>query len=132
MGDYRQLRVWQRAHGVALTIYGFTETFPLRERYGLAAQMRRAAVSVMSNIAEGCGRQGDRELGRFLRIARGSIQELECHLILSRDLGYLRQEAFTDLEQRTKEISRILHWIIRRNKTPIKSVLDKQLATRDF
>jgi four helix bundle protein len=64
MGDYRQLSVWKRAHDLALEIYRSTECFPARERYGLAAQMRRAAVSVVSNIAEGCGRRGDKELTR--------------------------------------------------------------------
>jgi four helix bundle protein len=75
--------------------------------------MRRAAVSVISNIAEGCGRQGDRELTRFLRIARGSIQELECQLMLSRDLGYVKQEIWSDLDRSTGEISRMLNRLIR-------------------
>ena len=92
VGNYRQLRVWKQAHKLALEVYRSTETFPARERYGLAAQMRRAAVSVISNIAEGCGRQGDKELSRFLRIARGSVRELDCQMLLSRDLGYLCKE----------------------------------------
>ncbi len=120
MGDFRQLSVWQRAHNVALQIYRSTETFPLRERYGLAAQMRRAAVSVISNIAEGCGRRDDRELTRFLNIARGSVRELECQLLLSRDLGYLSQEAWTDLDKDSQEISKMLNGLIRsfREKRP--------------
>jgi four helix bundle protein len=113
MGDYRQLKVWQRSQGMALKIYRSTEEFPVRERYGLAAQMRRAAVSVVSNIAEGCGRQGDRELTRFLRIARGSVRELECQLLLSRELGYLEQQIWTDLDRDTEEISRMLNGLIR-------------------
>ena len=68
MGDYRQLSVWKRAHGLALGVYRSTECVPARERYGLAAQMRRAAVSVISNIAEACGRRGDKELTRFLEL----------------------------------------------------------------
>jgi four helix bundle protein len=74
--------------------------------------MRRAAVSVISNIAEGCGRQGDRELARFLRIARGSIHELECQLVLSQDLGYLEREAWIDLDKDSKEVSRMLNGLI--------------------
>ena len=95
-----------------LRVYRCTENFPTRERYGLAAQMRRAAVSVISNIAEGCGRQGDRELTRFLKIARGSIHELECQLILSHDLGYLERGTWTELDSDSKEVSRMLNGLI--------------------
>lgn len=113
MGDYKKLAVWQRGQGVALEVYRSTEAFPIRERYGLAAQMRRAAVSVVSNIAEGCGRQGDRELARFLRMARGSARELECQLLLSRDLGYLSGDAWILLDQELEQISRMLNGLIR-------------------
>ena len=113
MGDYRQLRVWKQAHKLALEIYRSTELFPARERYGLAAQMRRAAVSVISNIAEGCGRQGDKELSRFLRIARGSVREVDCQMLLSRDLGYLPKEVWAPMEIQTDEISRMLKGLIR-------------------
>ena len=113
MGNYRQLEVWQRAQRFALTIYRSTEAFPIKERYGLASQMRRAAVSVASNIAEGCGRQGDRELTRFLRIARGSIHEVESQLLLACELGYLKQETCTEMERSTAELSRMLNRLIR-------------------
>lgn len=113
MGDFRELSSWKRAHQVALAVYRCTNSFPNRERYGLAAQMRRAAVSVVSNIAEGCGRQGDRELTRFLRIARGSVRELECQLLLSRDLGYLPPEVWSQLDTDSQEISRMLNGLIR-------------------
>ena len=108
MGDFRQLTVWKRAHGLALDVHRSTASFPATERYGLTAQMRRAAVSVVSNIAEGCGRQNDRELAYFLRIARGSVRELECQLLLSRDLEYLADDVWTDLDTATHEISRML------------------------
>jgi four helix bundle protein len=113
MGNYRELEVWRRAQRFALTMYRLTEAFPMRERYGLASQMRRAAVSVASNIAEGCGRQGDRELARFLRIARGSVHEVECQLMLAGELGYLKQETCADLERSTAELSRMLNRLIR-------------------
>ena len=98
MGNFRELVVWKRAQDLALAVYRSTSSFPKEEPYGLTSQMRRAAVSVSSNIAEGCGRQGDRELARFLQIARGSVRELECQLILSRDLGYLQSAQYTKLD----------------------------------
>jgi four helix bundle protein len=113
MGYYRELAVWQRARALAIGVYRCTENFPMRERYGLAAQMRRAAVSVISNIAEGCGRQGDRELIRFLKIARGSTHELECQLILAHELGYARQEDWIALDSESREVSRMLSGLIR-------------------
>jgi len=113
MGDYRQLCVWKRAHKLALEVYRSTECCPARERYGLAAQMRRAAVSVISNIAEGCGRQGDKELTRFLRIARGSVRELDCQMLFCRDLGYVPKEVWAAMEVESDEISRMLNGLIR-------------------
>jgi four helix bundle protein len=113
MGNYRQLAVWKRAHGFVIKVYRSTETFPDRERYGLTAQLRRAAVSVISNIAEGSGRQGDREQIRFLKIARGSVCETECQLLLSRDLGYLDAPAWKLLDQDCQEISRMLNGLVR-------------------
>jgi four helix bundle protein len=113
MGNYRELEVWQRAQRFALKIYRSTEAYPVRERYGLASQMRRAAVSVASNIAEGCGRQGDRELARFLRIARGSVHEVECQLMLAGELGYLKQETCAEFQRSTEELSRMLNRLIR-------------------
>ena len=108
MGDFRQLTVWKSAHALALELHRCTGSFPNVERYGLTAQMRRAIVSVISNIAEGCGRQGDRELAYFLRIARGSVREIESQLLLSRDLGYLATDAWAQLDATTQEISKML------------------------
>lgn len=116
MGNFRELLVWTRAQDLALEVYRSTKSFP-EERYGLTAQMRRAAVSVCSNIAEGCGRQGDRELARFLQIARGSVRELECQLLLSCKLGYLPQDAHTKLDAGSQEISRMLNRLIRSFRT---------------
>ena len=108
MGDFRQLTVWKSAHALALEVHRCTGSFPAIERYGLAAQMRRAAVSVVSNIAEGCGRQNDRELAYFLRIARGSVREIECQLLLSRDLGYITHDTWAPLDAAAQEISKML------------------------
>ena len=108
MGDFRQLVVWQRAHTLALRIYQSTGTWPAAERYGITQQLRRAAVSVTSNIAEGCGRAGDRELIRYLKIARGSICEVQCQLLLAADLGYGDRETILQLAVKAHEISRQL------------------------
>jgi len=113
MGNYRQLSVWKGAHELALTVYGLTRNFPDRERYGLAAQLRRSAVSAVSNIVEGSGRLGDREHVRFLRIARGSVCELECQLLLSKDLGYVQSEAWKGSDKACQELSRMLNALIR-------------------
>jgi four helix bundle protein len=112
MGNYRQLSVWKQAHGFVLRIYQWTKSFPDRERYGLTAQLRRAAVSIVSNIAEGSGRQGDREHIRFLRIARGSVCELECQLLVSRDLGYLDPGVWQLLDRECQDLSRMLNSLI--------------------
>jgi len=93
MQDFKRLKVWQAARRFTRTIYATTAGFPVSEQFGLAAQMRKAAVSVCSNIAEGCGRRGDRELKRFLRIGMGSVCEIESELILSRDLGFIPEAA---------------------------------------
>ena len=112
MGNFRELLVWRRSQDLALEVYRYTTSFPKEERYGLTAQMRRAAISVSSNIAEGCGRQGDRELARFLQIARGSVRELECQLLISSKLGYIESAVYTKLDSETQEISRMLNQLI--------------------
>jgi four helix bundle protein len=112
MGDYRDLLAWKRAHQLALGIYRSTGSFPDRERYGLVAQLRRAAVSVVSNIAEGTGHRSDRQLTRFVRIARGSVCEVECQLLLSRDLGYLTPEGWASLNADCREVSKMLNGLI--------------------
>ncbi|EAR21663.1 four helix bundle protein [Nitrococcus mobilis] len=88
---HKDLSVWQAAMELAKVIYAMTADFPKEERYGLVSQMRRAAVSVPSNIAEGAGRGSAREFHQFLTIARGSLSELETQALLARDLGFMRQ-----------------------------------------
>jgi len=96
---FYELRVWQQAMSLALDIYRSTSHFPKHEAYGLTQQMRRAAVSIPSNIAEGKGYKSDRELSRFLCHARGSLQELHTQVILAKELQYLaRTEAERLLE----------------------------------
>lgn len=92
MGDFRKLDVWQKSQRLASSVYRATGTFPATERYGLSSQMRRAAVSISANLAEGCGRMGDVELRRFVRISLGSLSELECELLLATDLAFLKSD----------------------------------------
>lgn len=86
MKDFRELKVWARAHELTLLVYQATGSFPREEMYGLTSQLRRAAASVPANLAEGCGRNGDAEFARFCFIAMGSASELDYHMILARDL----------------------------------------------
>ncbi len=108
MGDFRNLAVWRRAHALALRCYTACAAFPFAERFGLAAQLRRSAVSVVSNIAEGAGRGRDREFLAFLAISRGSLHELEAQLLLARDLGFVAGEVAGSLEAEIHEVSRML------------------------
>jgi four helix bundle protein len=97
MRDFRKLKVWEKAHELTLEVYSATARFPREELYGLAAQLRRASASIPANIAEGCGRDGEAELRRFLRIGLGSANEVEYHLLLAKDLRFLREEEFSKL-----------------------------------
>ncbi|MGH7532890.1 MAG: four helix bundle protein [Gemmatimonadales bacterium] len=89
MGDYRKLEVWKLAHQLALHTYRATGRMPKSGIYGLVSQMRRAAVSVTSNIVEGAGRRGDKEMAYFIRVALGSVNELQCQYHLGADLGWI-------------------------------------------
>jgi four helix bundle protein len=95
--NYTELRVWQKAYQLCLEIYKITKDFPREERYGLTAQIRRAAVSIPSNIAEGYGRRTLGEYIQSLYIAYGSICELETQVLLSNDLTYIKEENFDKL-----------------------------------
>ena len=114
MGDFKDLKVWQRARRFAGLIYQVTDDFPRKEQYGLTAQTRRAAVSIMSNLAEGSGRGSDRELLRFVRIALGSSREVESHLILAQDLGFAELERLHSLRMEVEEIRKMLAGLAKR------------------
>ena len=94
MQDFKKMAVWQKSHALTLALYQATISFPRDEMYGLTSQLRRAGSSIPANIAEGCGRNGNAELARFLYIAMGSASELEYHLLLARDLGYLAEQTY--------------------------------------
>jgi four helix bundle protein len=110
--NFRALKVWEKSHRLVLAVYDATGSFPREEIYGLTAQLRRCCASIPSNIAEGCGRGSDAELGRSMLIAMGSASELEYHLLLARDLGYLSAKDYRDLSQRTGEVKRMLSTLI--------------------
>lgn len=108
MRDFRKLQVWERAHQLTLAVYQATASFPKEELYGLTSQIRRAAASVPAYIAEGYSRGGDGELGHFLRIAVGSAAEVEYHLLLAHDLGFLDDTVHQTLEREVLEVKRML------------------------
>ncbi|HVP10308.1 MAG TPA: four helix bundle protein [Phycisphaerae bacterium] len=114
MENFRDLQVWQKAHQLTLAIYKLTKAFPKEELYGLTSQMRRCCVSIPSNIAEGCGRHGDAELGRFLQIAMGSANELEYQTLLARDLGFIDAACYEPLPQKVIEVKCMLASLIQK------------------
>ena len=114
MSDFRKLNVWAKAHALTLAVYAATAAFPRDELYGLTSQLRRSCSSIPANIAEGCGRSGDAELARFLRIAMGSASELEYQLLLARDLSFLNGEDYGRLTSDVTEVKRMLTSLIQR------------------
>ena len=108
MRDFRELKVWEKAHRLTLDIYQITQSFPREEVYGLQNQMRRAASSVPTNLAEGCGRDTTTELARFLHISMGSLSEVDYQLLLSRDLAYIQGADYDRLLAQLQEVRRML------------------------
>lgn len=103
--SFEDLVVWQRAHAFVLGVYGITRGFPNQESFGLVSQLRRAAVSIAANIAEGFKKRGKRDKIRFLNISQGSVEECRYYLILSRDLQYTKVES---LMAKLIEVSKLL------------------------
>ena len=112
MKDFRDLKVWEKSHKLALLVYKHTQPFPKQEMFGLTSQMRGAAISIPTNIAEGCGRGGNFELARFFSIARGSASELEYLLLISEGLGFPNRIDYKELELATTEVKRMLASLI--------------------
>jgi len=111
-GDYRDLKVWQKSMELTLTVYRETQCFPKDEMYGLVSQMRRAAVSIASNIAEGKGRSSDRDFAVFLCHARGSLHELETQAVIAERLGYFHKDAALEIGLLNAEIGKMLNGLI--------------------
>ena len=112
MKNFKELRIWQRSHQLVLDVYGITKNFPKEEVYGLTSQMRRSSASIPTNIAEGCGRNSDAELCRFLVIAMGSASELEYQLLLSNELNYLQISDYKRLNDELVEIRKMMNMFI--------------------
>jgi four helix bundle protein len=106
--DFKELTVWQKAHTFTLGVYRFTKSFPKEETYGLTSQLRRSSVSIAANIAEGCGRRTDADFARFLQNAFGSATEAEYHLVLARDLEFLKRPEYDQLVELLVEIKKML------------------------
>ena len=107
MKDFRQLKVWEKSHLLALAIYKITEEFPKEELYGLTSQIHRASMSIPTNIAEGCGRNTDADFARFLQMSMGSASETEYRLILARDLEFLAKDSYEKLHTDVEEVKRM-------------------------
>jgi four helix bundle protein len=119
--SFQQLDAWREAHRLVIMVYRVTEHFPSHERFGLVAQMRRAAVSIPANVAEGFKRRGIREKVRFYNIAEGSLEELKYYCILSEDLGYISPKIRSELSAQTETVGKILNGLItstERRRTP--------------
>jgi four helix bundle protein len=118
MQDFKELKVWQKAHQLALDAYQMTSRFPREEMFGLTSQIRRAAVSIAANIAEGRGRGGDGDFKRFLQIAQGSAAELDYELLLARELHYITPEQHAGIQSQVEEVGRMLNRFIQTLAAP--------------
>ena len=112
--NYKELQIWQKGMGLAKSVYLLTETLPAPERYGLISQMRRAAISVPSKIAEGQARQGSKEFLHFLSHATGSLAELDTQMLLSIDLGFCKEEDVAPITDQILEIQKMIASIRRK------------------
>jgi four helix bundle protein len=114
MRNFQDLLVWQKSHELTLKVYKISVTFPKEELFGLTSQIRRAASSIATNIAEGSGRNSDAEMKRFLIISTGSCSEVEYQLILSKDLGYISEALYKELSCEVVTLRKMLHTFINR------------------
>ena len=113
MVDYKKYKVWQRSHQMALDVYKLTDSFPKSEQSGLISQMNRVAISIPTNIAEGCGRQTQKELVRFLHISSGSAHELDCLQLVSRERGFIEPKTANRFEKEIDGIKKSLAVLIK-------------------
>ena len=113
MVGFKELLAWQKGYELALEIYKTTNHFPKEEKYGMISQIRRAAISVSANVAEGYEKQYKKEYVRFLYISKGSLGEVQTYLMLAKDLGYIQNEAFNKLFDLSKDVARLLRGLIK-------------------
>jgi four helix bundle protein len=108
MQEYQKLKVWEKAHALVLRVYALTRQFPVVERYGLIAQLRRSSASIAINIAEGSGRSSRPSFAHFMEIAGSSASETEYQLLLAKDLNYMSESEYEELTEATREVRRML------------------------
>ena len=114
MQDYKQIKVWQKSFALTLRVYKQTESFPKHELYGLISQIRRAAVSIPSNIAEGTAKTSDKDFARFLETSLGSAFEVECQMLLAKDLGYISDSELGGTMNVIDEIKKMTYAFIKK------------------
>ncbi len=113
MRDFRELLIWQKSYALTILVYKATSSFPKEESFGLTAQIRRSCVSIPANIAEGCGYESNLQFKRHLIIASGSASELDCHIMLSKDLGFISDLTYLELQIDISEIRKMLFAFIK-------------------
>ena len=113
MQDFRNLQIWEKSHKITLDIYKLTKVFPKEELYGLTSQLRRAALSIPTNIAEGCARGSDKDFARFIQIAMGSANETEYLILLSTELGYVPEHKSKDISEEIQSVKKMLSSLIK-------------------
>lgn len=114
MQDYRKLQVWNRSHQLVLDLYKTVNQFPKEELFGLISQIKRAQSSISANIAEGCGRNSNKEFAQFLNIALGSLNEVTYFVLLAKDLEYINIEEYSKLTDECNEIKAMLITLIKK------------------
>ena len=130
MQDFRNLEVWKRAHELVLIAYGITENFPRSEMFGLSSQIRRAASSIPTNLAEGCGRT-QAEFARFVQIALGSACELEYELLLVKDLGLITNDVYASTNEKMSDVKRMLQALLRRVQRDLRNMQESSSRRAD-
>ena len=128
--DFRNLEVWKRAHELVLIAYGITENFPRSEMFGLSSQIRRAASSIPTNLAEGCGRT-QAEFARFVQIALGSACELEYELLLGKDLGLITNDVYASTNEKMSDVKRMLQALLRRVQRDLRNMQESSSRRAD-
>lgn len=109
MRNFKNYEIWKMSHQLTLEIYRITKDFPSSERYQIISQMQRAAYSIPSNIAEGCGRKSDKDFNRFLQIALGSAHELEYFILLAKDLGFVEEPIYVAVDQKINDLKKKIY-----------------------
>ena len=119
--SFTDLNAWKEAHQLALRVYIITKEFPKDEIYGLTSQIRRCAVSITSNIAEGFSRQSYKDKVQFYSISAGSVTEIQSQLLIARDIKYISKESFNEIADKTIVVQKLINGLIKKSKTIINT-----------